>query len=249
MAVTVDAEGVWVHDSGGLQYSYVDGPQTMLGLKTGEEFERAEVALLTSSLPPGGVFIDVGANIGRLTMEAAVAVDGLRVLAVEPVKSTYAALAANITRNGLNSRVATLRLALGAHTGRGAITADLGSANHLVTGSPSAGQEHIEIATLDDLLTQHGLNRVDVIKCDVEGAELFVLEGAARTLEAFHPALLLEVEERWVTRYERSAIELFDFLLARGYSYERIRMDGVEPAGSSVIEDLSVTNNFWFTVT
>jgi FkbM family methyltransferase len=248
LAVTVDTEGVWLHDARGLEYAYVDGPQAMLGLKSGEEWEQAEIALMTSALPAGGVFIDVGANIGRITMEIATTVDHSRVLAIEPVQSTYAALAANITRNGLTWRVTTLRLALGARAGHGAITADLGSGNHLVVGSPALGQEPIDIATLDGLLEQEDLDRVDVIKCDVEGAELPVLEGATRTLEAFHPALLLEVEERWTTRYGRNATELFDFLLALGYKYKRIRAGAVEPPGSSTVEDLSVANNFWFTV-
>ncbi len=247
VAITVDAEGVWLHDNQGLQYLYLEGPQTMLGLKTGEEFEGAEIALLTSALPPGGVLIDVGANIGRLTIEAAIAVDGLRVLAVEPVEHTYTALAANITRNGLASRVIVRRLALSDHVGRGVMTSDLGSANHLVSDNQVPGHEQIEITTLDSLLAQQGLDRVDVIKCDVEGAELLVLMGATRTLDTFRPAILVEIEQRWATRYERNATELFDYLSARGYGYERIRGGKVEPHGSSVMEDLAVANNFWFT--
>jgi FkbM family methyltransferase len=246
-AIKVDAGGVWLLTGDGLQYRYMAGPQTMLGLKTGEPFEPAEISLLKTGLPDDGVLVDIGANIGRLTMEVAITMPRLQVLAVEPVKDTYDALEANIRRNGLESRVATCRLALGAHAGSGVMTADRGSANHLVDGTPSAGQEEIEISTLDQLISQHPLDRVDVIKCDVEGAELLVLEGATDILERLRPALLLEIEERWISRYGRSATELFDFLLSRGYAYRRISMGRVEPAGSSVADDLLIANNFWFT--
>ena len=86
--------------------------------------------------------------------------------------------------------------------------------------SSSEAAEPVEARTLDGLLS--GSDRLDAIKCDVEGAELAVLRGAAQTLERFHPLLLIEIEERHTRRYGHSAQEVFDLLSAHGYRHEPV---------------------------
>ena len=60
--------------------------------------------------------------------------------------------------------------------------------------------------------------RVDAIKCDVEGAEYAVLRGSTSTLDRFHPMVLIEIDSRWAERYGNTASDVFTFLTERGYT-------------------------------
>jgi hypothetical protein len=90
------------------------------------------------------------------------------------------------------------------------------------------------------------VERLDAIKCDVEGAELGVLRGATRTIERFHPMLLLEIDERWAARYGTTGADVVGFLADRGYTYERIVGDALLPASGSLAQDLRDGTNFLF---
>ena len=70
---------------------------------------------------------------------------------------------------------------------------------------------------MDDYVREHKLQSIDLIKCDVEGAELLVLQGAQHALRAFKPVLILEVSELWVKRYGYTVAELWAFLQALDY--------------------------------
>ena len=76
---------------------------------------------------------------------------------------------------------------------------------------------HVPARPLDSILKESGVNRVDVIKIDVEGAELLVLKGAQETLARYHPTLLIEIVDRQLRQMGTSAAEVTQFLTARGY--------------------------------
>jgi hypothetical protein len=60
-------------------------------------------------------------------------------------------------------------------------------------------------------------DRVDFIKCDVEGAELLALRGAAQTLHRWHPTLCLEVWGQWTRAFDYTPADLISFLQGSGY--------------------------------
>lgn len=153
-------------------------------------------------LPPG-VVVDVGANIGNHTVFLAEFV-GRPVVAFEPNPDVLGLLERNLAVNG--SKVEVVRKGLGAEPGRGtAVIDDAANAGnaHLDT---SGGD--LEITTMD---AQLGGQRVALIKVDVEGMELQVLQGAVETLKKSQPHLFLEAATRKHFR------ELRDFLAPLGY--------------------------------
>lgn len=75
----------------------------------------------------------------------------------------------------------------------------------------------VEVLSVDQVRRSRGLDRVDFLKIDVEGYEPFVLEGAERTLADCEPTLLLEIEQRHLTRYGCEADELTRWLREMGY--------------------------------
>ena len=143
--------------------------------------------LLTRLLVSGMMFVDVGAHIGLLTLAGARAVGPQgRVVAFEPTPITFDLLIRALAISGLGDRVEAQRLACGARAERRAfhVATVLGHSSLLepATVGSDRGVQRIEVdvVRLDDVLPTGA--RVDVVKIDVEGAELDVLAGMTRIL-------------------------------------------------------------------
>jgi FkbM family methyltransferase len=143
--------------------------------------------LLTRLLLPGMMFVDVGAHIGLLTLAGARAVGPQgRVVALEPTPITFDLLIRALAISGLGDLVEAQRLACGALPERRAfhVATVLGHSSLLepATVGSDRGVQWIEVdvVRLDDVLPTGA--RVDVVKIDVEGAELDVLAGMTRIL-------------------------------------------------------------------
>lgn len=187
------------------------------------------VALLKSVLMPGMVVVDVGANIGEITLIAAQRVGRTgKVIAFEPVNVIADQLAEHVRINDL-SQVVIRREALG-RTARDhvPIYASCGqdvSDEHQGLASlygESEGQElieHVNITTLDDTAVSLSLSRVDLIKIDVEGGELPCLQGAENILRRFRPMLIVEVQAFSARQAGWDVNELFEYLHGFGYEF------------------------------
>lgn len=168
----------------------------------GGRFEPNEMVFWKTMLRPGDVFVDAGANEGVYTLLAtdAVGAEG-RVLAIEPSSREAERLEGNLRLNGLTN-VVTRREALGAAPGEGVLSiAEPEHAGQNVLGStlPNElvrvqGTEPVVVTTLDALVDECGLERLDGVKLDVEGSEQAALEGAVRAIARFRPVVQLEVQ-------------------------------------------------------
>jgi hypothetical protein len=74
---------------------------------------------------------------------------------------------------------------------------------------------------IDSVVAELGVERLDVLKADVEGAELIVLRGAAKTIEKHHPKLILEVVQRQLANMGTSVNELEAYVRSLGYHKSR----------------------------
>jgi FkbM family methyltransferase len=160
-------------------------------------FEPAELAAALACVRPGDTAIDVGANIGLLTVPLALAVAsaGL-VVAIEPLPTNVRRLRANLARNGLDA-VRIVEAAVGEADGRATLhTAGdpaFGSLREIVKHRTS-GDLDVELRSLDSLWAELGRPAVALVKIDVEGAELEVLDGAGELLATARPVLLVEAD-------------------------------------------------------
>ncbi len=248
--IRFERDGVWIDDGAGFLWAYEPGPfTTTLWAELGRRYEELEIQTLAAHLPAGGTLIDIGANVGLHSVQLARLVADLRVFAFEPVSDTFALLQRNIAKNGVSGRVSPRRLAISDHEGMLTLTTSFQFANFVVPdGAPVARDagEEVRTSPLDDVVAEL-TDRVDAIKCDVEGAELAVLRGAAATLERFHPTILIEIDDRWARRYGNTGADTFAFLTQRGYRYQRFAGDQVLPPSGSLERDLAEGANFLFT--
>jgi len=155
-------------------------------LASGAFYEAEMLEDIRRRLPPGGLFVDVGANIGNHSLFAA-GVCGARVLAFEPSPTLAEHCAATLAANGLAGRAELRQVGLGAAAGAAALLpGPLGNAGRTRLDPDSAGG--VPVLRLDDALTEPP----DVVKIDVEGMEAAVLQGARGVLRRHHPAIYVE---------------------------------------------------------
>jgi FkbM family methyltransferase len=176
---------------------------------------------LVRVLRPGSVLYDVGANVGFLTLIAARLVGPAgHVYAFEPIPANARAIERNAALNGLGN-ITVLELALSDRAGDAVLRVpDVNQGAHLaevVDELIPADELVVRTAALDELAEEQGLRAPDLVKLDVEGAELLVLEGMRRSLEAHRPGLICELHGT------RAAIE--ELLPRLGYELTRVVRD------------------------
>ena len=154
------------------------------------EWSEAEHRVAASLLSPGDVVVEAGSNIGTLTVPLARAVGPAGIVhAFEPQRAVHDLLAHNLAVNGLRN-VVLHNAAVGDVPGRISVPVpDYGQAGNFgairMGGIDGAS---IPLETVDGL----SLDRLALLKADVEGMEVPVLEGAARTIARCRPALYVE---------------------------------------------------------
>ena len=200
-------------------------------------FERAELHLVEKMLKPGMTVLDVGAHHGLYTLLAAKRVGAQgRVIAFEPSSRERKRLRKHLWVN----RCSNVRIA-GCALGESAGEADFFLVEGLHDWCNSLRPPDVEERTstvrigvrrLDDVLERLGINKVDFVKLDVEGAELGVLRGAERLLKgAARPAILVEVQDLRTRPWGYRAREIVQWLAATGYRWFELDTDGkLEPA-------------------
>ncbi|MGM0583322.1 MAG: FkbM family methyltransferase [Pseudomonadota bacterium] len=137
--------------------------------------EHREMAFVLHMLRSDDLFADVGANVGSYTVLAAGAA-GARVVSFEPLPDTFGKLRRNVLLNGLEPRVASHNIGVGAENGVLRFTSDGDTKNHVIIGNGLQGGSSVDVTVrrLDDILAGETPR---VIKIDVEGWEAEVLRG------------------------------------------------------------------------
>jgi FkbM family methyltransferase len=187
--------------------------------------EKVVQETLAETLKPGQVVYDVGANIGFFTIICSRLVGpGGRVYAFEPMPESAATLRHNVAVNSLENAV-VVEKAASSTTGEAELLISDWSAFHALKVEGISPTEHargvvaVETITLDDFVSTGGGQPPDVVKIDVEGAELEVIKGAAGLLASRRPLLICELHGTNP-----------DFvLLIESHGYEARALEGAKP--------------------
>ncbi len=211
---------------GGLQFLCDLGDPLMREVCLTGRYEPQETALLQRLLAQGMTTVDVGANWGYFTLVAAhlVGTRG-RVISVEADPRAHHTLQWNISSNGLRS-VRVVAAAAADEVGTLSFAAygtdlDAGANFGLVLASSSGrGGRRFDVPArpLDQMLDDAQVERVDVLKMDIEGAEARAITGLARRLSAqLVDRIVLELHPTYLREQGSSARAVIDRLSAYGY--------------------------------
>ena len=195
----------------------------------GEADDAVRDALL-ARVRPDAVVLDIGANVGWWTVPLArrVGARGGRVVAFEPVPANRARLDWAVAANGVARDVEVVPVALGDKPGelgmwlKSAETGATSGTAALVTGE---GESHLKVPvmTLDTWEDAHPLPRCDLMKLDIEGAELLMLQGAERFVAKHRPLIFGEFEAYWLTTFGATFLDVAAW--AERMNYRMLKWD------------------------
>ena len=166
-------------------------PNDSLLLSINGVYEETEARLFERSIRAGDVVVDIGAHIGYYALLAARAVgaDG-HVFAFEPERENHALLVANLADNGY-ANVTAINKAVMSESGELSlfVSPDNAGDHHLYAGADDRSSYRVPATSIDDFFADRP-KTVDVIKMDIQGAELFALRGMRDVLQANQSLLL-----------------------------------------------------------
>lgn len=179
--------------------------------------------------------IDVGANIGAVTLEGATAVGSTgKIYSIEPHPRIFRYLQSNLILNRA-THIQCHAVAIGAESSQGCLTDDRrDDMNHLL-GSSSPHSVAVPIRTLDEMFKD--LPACDLLKLDVEGREIECLRGAEKLLERCRN-ILVEAGEPNSARFGYTPRDLRELLQKQGFDVYTI--SGIQ---MSPVDDTSMTDH------
>ena len=201
------------------------------------DFEPMETRFICSILKPGMTFVDVGANIGWFSVNAAKLVGPAgRIFSFEPRADTFRALARTFEDNGFIGRATLVNAAVGHEPGEVSIGWSKESTNpggtwtlaheELERGFRARGAtlQRTQVVTLDDVVAD---TPVDVLKIDIEGAEPLAMRGAERMLRNQRPIILCEINPSLLQNVSQTSPRAFiESMESRDYVCHALGAEG-----------------------
>ncbi len=219
-------------------------------------YELGTLHVFETFLNEGDTFIDVGANIGLMSLLASTRVGGKGlVYSFEPSPETFSILTRNVEING-RENVRPFNLGLGSESGTSRLYRNMeygrGSAS-LVKKETQEESEGVEItcSTLDELVATHGVSKVKLIKIDVEGWELEVIKGGLNFFaDENAPVVCVEYSDMFSTQGGEK-VEIYETLLHSRSDYKVFKLAKGKGAPSKLLEiksrdDLPSHDNIFF---
>jgi len=183
-------------------------------------YEKSVGSTIISLLTPTSTLIDIGANIGYFSLLAAKISPTVKVIAFEPVSYLFNALTKNIELNNFKN-IQAVNAAIGDENGSNPIylssIENRGMSSFQKPENYSGQIEMVNIFTLDNWIADNSINRVDLIKIDVEGYELSVLKGMAKTIITFKPNILLELNPETLSYFDLHTSDILSYTINLHY--------------------------------
>lgn len=188
------------------------------------EVERPVQEAILSVVQKGHVFYDIGANVGFFSVLVGREVGPAgAVYAFEPVPANAARIERNALLNQLDN-IHVLRLAVSSELGRSELLLAHHAGGAVLKGAgvppDLAGSLFVETASIDALMESQGLRTPDIVKIDVEGAEINVLHGMVNMLLRCRPIMLIEVDDAESKACEIKLLSCLEFLSALDYTID-----------------------------
>ena len=227
LMVAPDARAIFTLEDGSLfECALGDSTGRLLTLGVLEPTEREFVR---HWLKPGDVFFDIGANIGLFTLIAARQVGPTgHVYAFEPSQREAAFLQRNLNLNHLTN-VTIVNCAVGEKPGTAQFGISTDGGTNSLRRNPHPQQQieswqSVQVTTLDEFIAANNIQRVALMKIDVEGGEVNVLRGASRLLNSDHPPVILcEFCDLTAAGFQSSGRKLYDTFVSFGYQLYSIQ--------------------------
>lgn len=182
-------------------------------------YEPVDLDMILRLFDANSNFFDIGANVGWYSLNIYRHFPDAKVFAFEPIPATFNSLKRNIDFNnasnihlynfGFSNREETLKFYYYAEGSCNASAANLSEAE-------TVSEVLCQVRKLDDFVRDTGV-QVDFIKCDVEGAELFVYQGGIECIKRDKPIIFTEMLRKWSAKFNYQPNDIIGLLGQLGY--------------------------------
>lgn len=213
-------------------------------------YEPAESNYLLKAGSGAHVIFDIGANVGFYSLHWALRLaPGGSIHAFEPIPSTFSWLRRNVVLNKLEGVIRTNDFGLADAAKRISMfvpefTGSGGASMKNLHPEEASDQVEVRFDTLDDYFSSNKLRRLDLLKADVEGAEILVLRGGLRTIEEHRPLIFLELLRKWSKPFGYHPNDVIRMLSQIGYHCFSIRAERLFPFHD--MDEETIEKNFFF---
>jgi len=207
-------------------------------------YEKADLSMQLKMIGERDTVFDIGGNLGWYAIHIAKRRPRSRILCFEPLPKSYSYLNENIKLNNL-SNISTFDFGFSDTEGAFDFYYDpsLSVNASLANMSGSKETENITciVKRLDDFRKEH---KVDFIKCDVEGAELFVFKGGADLIKNDCPIVFAEMLIKWSAKFNYHPNDIISFFSELGYLCFTLCGGNLKPV--TVVDENTIETNFFF---
>lgn len=228
-----------------IPYDITSVPFTFLDFGS---YEPKEDKILLNIVKGNDVVLDIGANLGWYTLNWLKKARNVTVYSFEPMPDIYDKLIQNLTLNGQRIKNA-FNFGLSNVNDEVNFFFDMErcGASSMVNlrGTENTIDIKCTVKKLDDVFPSLNVNRLDFIKCDVEGAEKLVFEGGIETIKKYKPIIYSEMLRKWSKKFGYHPDDIINLLADIGYSCYGYVNDKIEKI-DSVTPELETTNFFFF---
>jgi len=211
-----------------------------------KQFDPVERTLVFQMARQSKTVLDIGANIGWYSLNFSYLDNVNTIHSFEPIPWTFDYLTRHIDLNQV-TKVTANNFALSNQNGQAEFywnVKETGSSSMKnVQDREDSKRTTCKLAKLDDYVFQNNLS-VDMIKCDVEGSELFVFQGATKTLARDKPFIFTEMLRKWAAKFDYHPNDIIRLLTDLGYqcyAYENATLRHFK----EVTDDTQATNFFF----
>lgn len=211
-----------------------------------EVYEKVDSEMIFRLIEPDYHVFDIGANIGWYSLNIAKLHPNIKVSSFEPIFETFSSLKNNVEINdvpniqiynfGFSDEEKILKFYLQPEASVSASAAN-------ITGSIDVIEKVCRVKRLDDF-TRETDCRIDFIKCDVEGAELFVYQGGLQSIQSNLPIIFTEMLRKWSAKFNYHPNEIINLLVGMGYRCFAARENHLCEIFS--MDENTVETNFFF---
>jgi FkbM family methyltransferase len=182
-------------------------------------YEKEELKIILELIKDCSCVFDIGANIGWYSINVAKRKKDVSIYSFEPIPKTYSYLVKNLENNnacnvqpfnfGFSDEEKEVVFYYYPEGSGNASSSDL-------TGRKDVERITCKVNTIDNFVSANGLH-LDFIKCDVEGAELFVFKGGINAIKNDKPIIFTEMLRKWSSKFNYHPNEIIQLLTGVGY--------------------------------
>lgn len=210
--------------------------------------EAKEMSVVMKILKPRDVVFDIGANIGWYAINILLFHKSADVYCFEPIKPLHSYIIKNFKLNGLKTdKIYNIGLSDENKKIKFYFDIECSMASSIANLRESSKtiREECQIRKLDDFVSKlPSFKKLDFIKCDVEGSELFVFKGGIKTIEKYKPVILSEMLRKWSKKFNYHPNDIISLLSNIGYECHVFNGDKIKRIG--YVDESTEQTNFLF---